>query len=85
MNFLLLTPNRSRIAIEVDGVQRYAHATGKASPRLYSEMVAEDRRLRLMGYDVYRIGGHELARPDASTMLHSFFGELLARHKRPGA
>ncbi|MFD7625993.1 hypothetical protein ACFV7Q_08090 [Streptomyces sp. NPDC059851] len=85
MDFLLLTPDRSRIVIEVDGVQHYADATGKASPRLYSEMAAEDRRLRLMGYDIYRFGGHELARPDASTMLHSFFGALLSRHKRPGA
>lgn len=85
MDFLLLTPDRSRIVIEVDGVQHYADATGKASPRLYSEMVAEDRRLRLMGYDIYRFGGHELARPDASAMLDSFFEVLLSRHKRPGA
>ncbi len=85
MDFLLLTPDRSRIVIEVDGIQHYADTTGKASPRLYSEMVAEDRRLRLMGYDIYRFGGHELARPDASTMLHSFFDELLSRHKRPAA
>ncbi|MFF6844752.1 hypothetical protein ACFY8X_39190 [Streptomyces tanashiensis] len=77
MDFLLLTPDRSRIVIEVDGVQHYADATGKASPGLYSEMVAEDRRLRLMGYDIYGFGGHELAGPDASTMLHSFLGELL--------
>ncbi|MFC9594544.1 hypothetical protein ACFTUC_32770 [Streptomyces sp. NPDC056944] len=48
-------------------------------------MAAEDRRLSLMGYDIYRFGGHELARPDASAMLHSFFGELLSRHKRLGA
>ncbi|MFD3534684.1 hypothetical protein [Streptomyces sp. NPDC058664] len=81
----LLTPDRSRLVIEVDGVQHYADATGKASPRLYSEMAAEDRRLRLMGYDIYRFGGHELARPGASTMLHSFFSKLLSRHKRPGA
>jgi very-short-patch-repair endonuclease len=85
MDFLLLTPDRSRIVIEVDGVQHYADATGKASTRLYSEMVAEDRRLRLMGYDIYRFGGHELARPDASTMLQAFFDELLSRHKRPSA
>lgn len=37
----------------VDGVQQYADATGKASPGLFSEMVAEDRRLHLMGYDIY--------------------------------
>ncbi|MER5708450.1 hypothetical protein [Streptomyces sp. NPDC002122] len=69
MDFLLLTPDRSRIVIEVDGVQHYADATGKASPRLYSEMVAEDRRLRLMGYDIYRFGGHELARDEQDRRL----------------
>ncbi|MEV7198273.1 hypothetical protein AB0N81_41790 [Streptomyces sp. NPDC093510] len=84
--FLLLTPDRSRIVIEVDGVQHYADATGKASPRIYSERVGEDRRLHLLtGYDIYGFGGHELARPNAATMLHSLFGELLSRHKRPGA
>ncbi|MEU7513668.1 hypothetical protein AB0B13_16935 [Streptomyces sp. NPDC042898] len=69
MDFLLLTPDLSRIVIEVDGVQHYADATGKASPRLYSEMVAEDRRLRLMGYDIYRFGGHELARDEQDRRL----------------
>ncbi|MGW2892953.1 hypothetical protein ACWDDN_48215 [Streptomyces griseoruber] len=30
-----------------------------AVPRLYTEMVAEDRRLRLAGYEIYRFGGWE--------------------------
>lgn len=58
MDFLLLAPDRSRIVLEVDGVQHYGRknppdergrVTYTAVPQLYSEMVAEDRRLRLAG------------------------------------
>jgi hypothetical protein len=49
MDFLLLAPNGRRVVIEVDGKQHYAEGD-KASPRLYSQMVAEDRRLQLRGY-----------------------------------
>ena len=88
MDFLLLSADRSRIVIEVDGVQHYGtpNRSSKsgydASPRLYSEMVAEDRRLRLAGYEVYRLGGWELTQKDAQTMLSQFFDELLKRHAR---
>ena len=44
-------------------------------------MVAEDRNLRLRGYEVYRFGGQELreeARP--SDLLSNFFDALAARH-----
>ncbi|WP_218220340.1 hypothetical protein [Nesterenkonia sp. Act20] len=58
MDFLLLFSSRHRVVIEVDGKQHYASGD-KASPALYSEMVAEDRRLRLAGYEVYRFGGAE--------------------------
>ena len=51
MDFLLLLSDRIRIVIEIDGKQHYAEED-KASPRLYSEMVAEDRRLKLCGYEV---------------------------------
>ncbi len=44
----------------------------------YATMVAEDRRLRLTGYEVYRFGGAEFNRPDAIAMLDRFFDELLA-------
>jgi hypothetical protein len=44
-------------------------------------MVAEDRRLRLRGYEVYRFGGYELSAPGAADLLHEFFDELLARHE----
>jgi hypothetical protein len=77
MDFLLLAPNGARVVIEVDGKQHYAEG-GTASPRLYSQMVAEDRRLRLRGYEVYRFGGFELSQADAPAMLRTFFADLLA-------
>ncbi|RPK92269.1 hypothetical protein EES46_09480 [Streptomyces sp. ADI98-10] len=92
MDFLLLAPDRSRIVIEVDGVHHYgtknpievdSRSTYTASPRLYSEMVAEDRRLRLAGYEIYRFGGWELTRPDSPQLISDFFTELLARHEKP--
>lgn len=79
MDFLLLLPRGVRVVIEVDGKQHYAEGD-TASPRLYSEMVAEDRRLRLRGYEVYRFGGFELMQDSAPDMLRSFFEELLARY-----
>ncbi|MGP3974457.1 hypothetical protein ACTWQF_10720 [Streptomyces sp. 8N114] len=92
MDFLLLAPDRSRIVIEVDGVQHYGRpnpadekgqVTHTAVPRLYAEMVAEDRRLRLAGYEVYRFGGWELTEPDGEQVLQDFFTGLLARHRKP--
>jgi hypothetical protein len=77
MDFLLLVPGGCRVVIEVDGKQHYAEGD-TASPRLYSRMVAEDRRLRLRGYEVYRFGGFELSQPSAPTMLRAFFTDLLA-------
>lgn len=79
MDFLLLLPNRVRIVIEVDGKQHYADGE-TASPMRYSEMVAEDRALRLGGYEIFRFGGYELAQPDADTVLDHFFDSLLARY-----
>jgi hypothetical protein len=77
MDFLLLGPGGRRVVIEVDGKQHYADGE-QASPRLYSQMVAEDRRLRLRGYEVYRFGGFELGQADATGMVRAFFSELLA-------
>jgi hypothetical protein len=79
MDFLLLLPGGVRVVLEVDGKQHYAEGD-VASPRLYSEMVAEDRALRLKGYDVYRFGGSELGRTDAATMLVKFFDDLEERY-----
>ncbi|CAL9327796.1 hypothetical protein SUDANB106_00009 [Streptomyces sp. enrichment culture] len=92
MDFLLLAPDRSRIVIEVDGVQHYGRknppdehgkVTWAAVPRLYAEMVAEDRRLRLAGYEIYRFGGYELTAPGGRRLLEEFFTELLTRHQKP--
>jgi very-short-patch-repair endonuclease len=80
MDFLLLYSDRSRVVIEVDGRQHYAdEQTGLASPRLYGEMVAEDRRLQLAGYDVYRFGGYEFAALDAERTVAAFFNDLHER------
>jgi hypothetical protein len=76
MDFLMLFSDRRRVVLEVDGRQHYADDSGKASPQRYSEMVSEDRRLRLTGYEVYRFGGYELGDPAAETMLTSFFDSL---------
>ena len=82
MHFLLLLPDRSRVVIEIDGKQHYAEGN-TASPRLYAEMVREDRRLRLTGYEVYRWGGVELMPGDTSApqRVEAFFDELLERHQ----
>jgi hypothetical protein len=80
MDFLLLLPHGLRIVLEVDGKQHYAEGD-TASPKLYSEMVSEDRRLRLRGYEVYRFGGYELSRPGAADMLREFFDELLTQYQ----
>jgi very-short-patch-repair endonuclease len=76
MDFLILFSNRRRVVIEVDGRQHYATEEGKASTHLYANMVAEDRRLRLAGYEVYRFGGAELMGPGAEELLTAFFEEL---------
>jgi very-short-patch-repair endonuclease len=80
MDFLLLLPNRARVVIECDGVQHYANDNGSASPRRYAEMVAEDRQLRLRGYEVYRFGGQELMESaQAAKLLSTFFDSLAER------
>lgn len=78
MDFLILFSNRHRVVLEVDGKQHYAKGE-IASPALYSEMVAEDRRLKIAGYEVYRFGGAELMRDDANRMLAEFFDQLAER------
>lgn len=59
MDFLFLLPNKNRVVIEIDGKHHYSEGD-KSNPRLYSEMVSEDRSLKLRGYEVYRFGGYEL-------------------------
>jgi hypothetical protein len=79
MDFLLLLNGGRRIVLEVDGKQHYSEGD-RSSPRLYAAMMAEDRRLRLRGYEVFRFGGHEFmeqSKPEA--MLGVFFTELFRR------
>jgi hypothetical protein len=77
MDFLLLLPNSFRVVIECDGRQHYADDNGKASPRLYAEMMAADRDLRLKRYEVYRFGGAELTNTPATWQrLGTFFDRL---------
>lgn len=78
MDFLILFSSRHRVVLEVDGKQHYANGD-TASPALYSEMVAEDRRLRLSGYEVYRFGGAELMKSGADKMVAEFFNQLAER------
>lgn len=78
MDFLLLLPGRRRVVLELDGVQHYADADRRASPTSYAQMMAEDRRLKLAGYEVFRFGGAEFTdRAAATGMLKSFFSDLL--------
>jgi very-short-patch-repair endonuclease len=88
MDFLLLLPRRARVVIECDGIQHYAddqvldNGRRYANPRRYAEMAAEDRELRLKGYEVYRFGGAELTNDRAAErLLSSFFDRLDQRHR----
>ena len=56
----------------------------------YAEMAAEDRRLRLKGYKVYRFGGGEFADvkmtswsvgPNSQQFIENFFDQLLKKHR----
>ncbi len=81
MDFLLLLPHRVRVVIECDGQQHYTDDNGQANPHRYAAMVAEDRDLRLKGYEVYRFGGAELADTQATDrLLDAFFDRLAVRY-----
>lgn len=80
MDFLLLLPGGVRVVIEVDGKHHYSDPDGRSSPRLYSEMMAADRALRLMGYEVYRFGASELLKPNAEEVLTRFYRSLFERY-----
>ncbi|WP_433474932.1 hypothetical protein ACQPZP_40690 [Spirillospora sp. CA-142024] len=80
MDFLLLLPHRARVVIECDGKQHYAGDDGHADPRRYAAMMAEDRDLRLKGYEMYRFGGAELTDPQAAHRMLSAFFDRLHQH-----
>ncbi|WP_157951255.1 hypothetical protein [Cyanothece sp. BG0011] len=76
MDFLLLLSHNRNIVIEIDGKQHYSE-NEQASPRLYAEMVEEDRRLKLAGYEIYRFGGYEFwNRDQAKEKIVNFFTNL---------
>lgn len=95
MDFLLMLDQGVRIVIEIDGRHHYAVQDAQApelyiaNAQRYAEMAAEDRRLRLMGYEVYRFGGYEFVDvnlkqqkvgPNAQRCVAEFFDRLLSRH-----
>ena len=68
-----------RTATDEPRQQHYADGE-EASPQLYSEMTAEDRRLRLRGYEVCRFAGFELSQPQPTATLRAFFDDLFEKH-----
>lgn len=90
MDFLMLLDANVRIVIEVDGKKHYAEGD-LASPPLYAKLAAEDRRLRLAGYELYRFGASEFqdvtrdgerhtVGPRTKALVCEFFDTLLRRH-----
>jgi very-short-patch-repair endonuclease len=79
MDFLMLLSSQERIVIELDGKQHYA-VEDMASPVRYAQMVAADRDLRLVGYEVYRFGGFELMADGWRTRVDEFYARLLTKH-----
>jgi very-short-patch-repair endonuclease len=79
MDFLILFSNHERIVLEVDGKQHYSE-NNLARPDLYASMVAEDRRLRLAGYEIYRFGGYELRDEIGKNIVVDFFNALFQHH-----
>lgn len=86
MDFLMFLPNK-RAIFEIDGAQHYSQIdpttnTKIANPRLYAQMVAEDRIFRLAGYEVFRFGGYEfLNESHAKVMIIDFFERYLKGNK----
>jgi len=93
MDFLMLLASGVRIVLEVDGQHHYGNEDVKgkyqASASKYAAMVAEDRRLRLTGYEVYRFGARELlpasggadrSTADTTAIIVGFFTALFRRH-----
>jgi hypothetical protein len=84
MDFLMLFSSHDRVVIEVDGKQHYSKKDYKgqdiAKPELYAEMVSEDRRLRLSGYEIYRFGGYEFNGNAGKKIVTDFFCSLFQRY-----
>jgi very-short-patch-repair endonuclease len=83
MDFLLLLPHGQRVVLEVDGSQHYTREHGRTPDTAkYAAMVAEDRDLKLTGYEVFRFGHDELKRlDDAQALLQQFLPDMLRRFR----
>ncbi len=79
LDFLMFLPNHVRVVIEVDGDHHYAD-NGRADPHRYAQMVSEDRKLRLRGYEVFRFGAVELKGDRGKVLVAEFFRRLFALH-----
>lgn len=88
MDFLMLLSNKERIVIELDGKQHYSDGD-ISSPKLYSNMAKMDRKLKLLGYDIYRFGGYEFLKHTMSDeeynnkitkLTRKFFDKLFVKH-----
>ncbi len=80
-DFLMILRNAVRVIIEIDGIHHYAEKNGKASSVRYAKMVVEDRRIKNLGYEVYRFGGAEFLNLEhAYEAIIAFFENLFARY-----
>jgi len=79
MDFLLLFPNAKRVIIEVDGKHHFS-ANDAPCLKTYAEMVATDRDLRLLEYEVYRFGANELLGKGSKGRIEQFFEKLFLKH-----
>lgn len=92
MDFLMLFSDKERVVIEIDGVQHYSEERelellvnkkaekvkkNLAVPKKYAEMVEDDRKLKLYGYNVFRFGGYEFMKEQRpkKKIIH-FFNKL---------
>lgn len=92
MDFLMLFSDKERVVIEIDGKQHYSEEQELevitkegfskvkkdiASSKKYAEMVEDDRKLKLYGYNVFRFGGYEfMANQKPKRKITQFFEEL---------
>ncbi len=76
MDFLILY-NGKRVVIEIDGKEHFTQkGKDEYDIQKYSDQVAYDRKMKFLGYDIFRIGGKELY-DNFEMVLTEFFDKLL--------